>query len=65
MAGAETPAWAKALAGAATTSAGSIEEGHTRGLKLCPSRVLTIPRCLDLGRDGEDGRISSSRKEME
>ena len=41
------------------------EEGCTRGLKLCPLRVLAMLGCLDLGRDGEGGRISSSGKEME
>ena len=46
-------------------SAGGGKEGRTRGLKLCPPRVLAMLGCLDLGRDGEGGRISSSSKEME
>ena len=50
---------------AAATSARGGEEGRSRGLKLCPPRVLAMLGCLDLGRDGEGGRISSLGKEME
>ena len=53
------------IGAAAAASAGGGEEGRTRGLKLCPLRVLAMPGCLDLGRDREGGRISSTGKEME
>ena len=64
-AGAVAPIGAATSVGAAVASVGGGEEGCTQGLKLCPSRVLAMLGCLDLGRDGEGGRISSLGKEME
>ena len=63
-AGTATPTGVTVPAGMAAPLGGG-EEGHTRGLKLCPLQVFAMPGFLDLGRDGEGGRISSSGKEME
>ena len=63
--GAATPAETATWTGVVAAWAGGREEGRTPGLKLCPPRVLAMLGCLDLGRDGEGGRICSSGKEME